>query len=223
MNEENLKKLKRAFPKIHVESSNIEAAAKCDVVFLAVHPPVMMETLTKIERFVNRNSIVISLAPKITIDKVRSVLKDVTAIARVNPSAAGIINQGMNPVDFSDQINMAQKAYIQQLLNVLGKAPEADETKIEAYAVICIMGSTYFCYQLKLLEELGIQYGMDSNEVKEAISEMMKGTMNTLFFSEIPSDEVMDLVPVKPMVEYEDLIKGFYKEKLNGIFNKIKP
>jgi hypothetical protein len=35
--------------------------------------------------------------------------------------------------------------------------------------------------------------------------------------------EVADLVPVKPMGEVEETIKGYYDQYLNGIFAKIKP
>jgi hypothetical protein len=34
---------------------------------------------------------------------------------------------------------------------------------------------------------------------------------------------VADLVPVKPMAEVEEIIKGYYDQYLNGIYNKIKP
>lgn len=51
---------------------------------------------------------------------------------------------------------------------------------------------------------------------------MMNGTLDTLFFSNLSKDEVLDLVPVKPIGEYEDNIKRFYNEKLNEIYNKIK-
>ena len=73
------------------------------------------------------------------------------------------------------------------------------------------------------MEEHGISYGMDESEAKEVISEMINGTINTLFFSTLSPEEVMDLVPVKPIGEYEETIKSFYTEKLNAIYEKIKP
>jgi pyrroline-5-carboxylate reductase len=37
------------------------------------------------------------------------------------------------------------------------------------------------------------------------------------------AEEVMDLIPVKPIEENEDQIRGIYQEKLMGLFQKIKP
>jgi pyrroline-5-carboxylate reductase len=110
-----------------------------------------------------------------------------------------------------------------ELLGILGKVPVVNESKIEAYAVISAMGSTYFWFQLQKLKELAVEYGMDEAEAKEVILQMMKGTIHTLFNSDIPTAEVMDLVPVKPIGEYEEMIKAYYTEKLNGIYQKIKP
>jgi len=36
-------------------------------------------------------------------------------------------------------------------------------------------------------------------------------------------EEVMDLIPVKPIAESEALIKTIYQEKLMGLWEKIKP
>jgi pyrroline-5-carboxylate reductase len=222
-NDENLQKLKKSYPYINIDSSKIDEAARCDVLFLAVHPPAVMDVLSKIGAYLGEASLLVSLAPKITIQKMKSALNGFQSIARVNPSASGIIGQGMNPVAFCEGVSDTQKNDLISLLGILGKAPIVDESKIEAYAIISAMGSTYFWFQLQKLEELGLQYGMEKSEVKEVISEMMKGTINTLFYSGIPYDEVMDLVPVKPIGEYEETIKSYYTEKLNGIYEKIRP
>ncbi len=222
-NLEALMKLKKVFTNITVESTGIETVCKCDIIFLAVHPPLVMETLSKINTFLKKNSIVVSLAPKISIERIETALNGFKAIARVNPSAPGIINQGINPVAFSDTISDNDKNYLLSLLHIIGKSPEVAESKIEAYAIISAMGPTYFWFQLQQLKVLAISYGMDEKEAEETISEMIKGTVNTLFNSNMTPEEVMDLIPVKPIVEYEETIKTFYTEKLNAIYEKIRP
>lgn len=221
-NTESLLRLQNRFTQIVCESVNVESAASCDFVILAVHPPIIIEILAKIKSFLKEDAIVVSLAPKINIKKLAEVLDGFQAIARVNPSAAGIINQGINPVAFASTMRDDQKNILLDLLHILGKAPIVVESKLEAYAVISAMGSTYFWFQFKKLLEHGISYGMDEVEAKEVISEMINGTINTLFFSTLSPEEVMDLVPVKPIGEYEETIESFYTEKLNAIYEKIK-
>jgi pyrroline-5-carboxylate reductase len=221
-NTESLVKLKKCFSGIACQNDNVESAASCDFVFLAVHPPIMMETLTNIKPFLSKNTLIISLAPKITIKKITEVLDGFQAIARVNPSAPGIINQGINPVVFSEMVNYEQKNNLTDLLLILGKAPIVPEQKIEAYAMINAMGPTYFWFQFKKLEELAISFGMDEVEAKNVISEMINASVNTLFSSSLSSEDVMDLIPVKPIGEFEETIKSFYNRNLNAIYEKIK-
>jgi pyrroline-5-carboxylate reductase len=97
-----------------------------------------------------------------------------------------------------------------------------EEQKIEAYAMISAMGHTYFWFQLQKLKELAMEFGMEEEEAEEAISDMLWGTTETLFNTGLSYSEVVDLVPVKPLGEVEEIIKGFYDQYLPALYNKFK-
>ena len=84
--------LKNQFPGILLADSASEAANQ-DMVFIALHPPVIMDSLNSIKDFVNKTSVFISLAPKITIEKISSVLGNQNVV-RLIPNATSFINQG---------------------------------------------------------------------------------------------------------------------------------
>ena len=217
-----LQLLKQKFPFIQILDSASEAARK-DIVFLALHPPVIMETLEKISNGVNQQTIFISLAPKITIEKIASVLKPVQQIVRLIPNATSVINRGYNPVSFASGVTEIQKWYILEMLNLLWQTLETAEEKLEAYALLSAMSPTYFWFQWKELERIGIQFGLSDAECKETIFETMNAALNTMYHSGMSADEVMDMIPLKPIGENEDQIKAIYQEKLKGLFEKIKP
>lgn len=221
-NGDSLGKLKEIDGNIYTTTSDVKKVAKAEVLFLAVHPPMIIETLEKLQPVISKDSIVISLAPKITIKKMEELLPNVHSIGRMNPSAGNIINQGINPVAFSKTSIETDINYILDLFNTVGNTFIVEESKIEAYAVISAMGSTYFWFQLHQLKELGVEYGLEEGEAKSVISQMMTGTMSTLFESGIEPSVVMDLVPVKPLGEYEEVIKGYYREKLAEIYGRIR-
>jgi pyrroline-5-carboxylate reductase len=85
------------------------------------------------------------------------------------------------------------------------------------------MGSTYFWFQMQELKNLAVKFGMDETEANRTIKGMLKGSAETLFNSGLTPAEVMDLVPVKPLAEYEESIISYYDSKLTGIYEKIKP
>lgn len=222
-NPEALKSLKAKFPKITVTSDNLQEVVKNEVVFIALHPPVLMDTLAKIKDFVSKDTVLVSLAPKLTIDKMASALGGFANISRMNPSASAIVNKGVNPIAFSLDMQVEVKNKLLELMRSLGSTPVVEESKIEAYAVITAMGHTYFFFQIQKLKELAVTFGMNEKEAQTAISEMLWGTTETLFKSGLPYSEVADLVPVKPMSDVEEIIKGYYDQYLTGIFAKIKP
>lgn len=221
-NPKAIQALKQKFPFIQILDSASEAARK-DIVFLALHPPVIMETLEKISNGVSHQTIFISLAPKITIEKIASVLKPVEQIVRLIPNATSVINQGYNPVSFAAGVSEIQKWYILEMLNLLGQTIETAEEKLEAYALLSAMMPTYFWFQWQELEAIGTQLGLNESECKETIFETMNAALNTMYHSGMMVDEVMDLIPLKPIGENEAQIRSIYQEKLTALFEKIKP
>lgn len=220
-NTETLQALKLKFPFIQTLESVSEAAKK-DVVFLALHPPVIMETLERIKSEVSEQTIFISLAPKITIEKMAAILP-VDQIVRLIPNATSIINHGYNPVSFAPEMSEIQKWYILEMLNLLGHTFETAENKLEGYAILSAMLPTYFWFQWHELETIGTQFGLSNAECRESIFETLNASLNAMYRSGMRPDDVMDLIPVKPIGEKEEQIKAIYQEKLTGLFQKIKP
>jgi len=206
-----------------ISGTDTSEAASSDWVFIALHPPVMMDTLISLRDSVRKDALLISLAPKITISKIKSVIPDVPNLARMNPNAGTYVNKGFNPVCFDVAADKKIAGDFLRTFEMLGKVPVVAENQIEAYAMISAMGHTYFWYQLQQLKELGLSFGLSENEANETISAMLIGTTETLFNSGLNYDKVVDLVPVKPMAEHENTIREFYKTSLNGLYQKIKP
>jgi pyrroline-5-carboxylate reductase len=214
-------KLKQLFPQIEI--SGIEQCSSQEVVFIALHPPVIMETLEKIAPVVSEKSTVISLAPKIKIEGIAGKLKTTVKIARLIPNATSVINEGYNPVCFSAGMSGQAKSEILELLALLGKTFEVPEHKLEAYAIISAMSPTYFWYQWKTLSEIGVKIGMNEKEAGLTVYNTMIAALDTYFKSGLTPEEVFDLVPVKPMSDYESQINELYHNKLTAVFEKIKP
>jgi pyrroline-5-carboxylate reductase len=219
-NPEVLQALKQQFPFIEALQSSTDVAKK-DVVFLALHPPVILSALEEIRSVVTSETLLISLAPKITIDKMASLVP--ARIVRMLPNATSIINHAWNPVSFAPQIGEIQKWYILEMLNLLGVAFETEEEKLEAYALVSAMLPTYFWFQWTEIETLGRQFGLTPSESRQAIYETLNAALNTWYHSGMTAAELMNLIAVKPIGDSEEIIKGIYQEKLVDLWEKIKP
>jgi len=220
-NPEVLNELKQQFPTITISESP-ERVARQSIVFIALHPPVIMETLDKISDVVNEDAQVISLAPKISLEKMSSKLKTKN-ILRMIPNATSYINEGFNPVTFANGFNLALKAETMDLLKLLGNTFEVAEPKLEAYALLSAMLPTYFWFQWKELIRLGNPLGLTEEESNVAIQQTLQAAMNLYFESGLSPEQVMDLIPVRPIGEHQAQITEIYQTKLIGLFEKIKP
>jgi pyrroline-5-carboxylate reductase len=118
---------------------------------------------------------------------------------------------------------MQEKAEISGLLTPLGDCPEVAEEKLEAYAVLSAMGPTYFWFQLQALREVAAGFGLSPEEIAPAMKRMVCGGTRTLLESGLSAAEVMDLIPVKPLIEMETQVNEMYRTRLPAIYQKIKP
>jgi pyrroline-5-carboxylate reductase len=213
--------LKKSFTDIQIDNASL--AASQDIVFISLHPPVVMDALELIKGSIKDNTIVISLAPKFTIAKISSKLNQCKNIARLIPNATSYINEGYNPVCFSTDFPLNEKKQILNLLRLMGNTFEVSEHKLESYAIMSAMLPTYFWFQWKELMAIGRQIGLTENECTDSIQETIIASLNLMFKSDMTSASVMDLIPVKPIGEHETQIAEIYRNKLIALFEKIKP
>ncbi len=216
-----LAKIKNQFPEIEV-SGTTDAAGQ-DIVFIALHPPVLMDTLGQVKGSIKPGAIVVSLAPKINLAKLSASVPQVKNIARLIPNATSWINEGYNPVTFASGFELPMKDKILGLLRNLGTTFEVPEEKLESYAIISAMLPTYFWFQWTVMEEIGQKTGLTGKESGDAIYDTINASLNLLYRSGLTAPEVIDLIPVKPIGEHEEQIAGIYRTKLIGLFEKIKP
>lgn len=216
-----VERLRATVPEIEVAST--DRLAGRDIVFLAVHPPVIGDVSGAIENRLAPDAIVVSLAPKFTIARLAGLLGGFERIARVIPNAPSIVGHGFNPVAFGPALAAADRGDILALLSPLGDCPEVAEEKLEAYAVLTAMGPTYLWFQLQALREVAAGFGLADEEIAPALRRMVCGATRTLLESGLAPAEVMDLVPVRPLAEMEAAVAEMYRTKLPAIHQKIRP
>lgn len=207
--------------RIQVVGSNREAA-QAELVFLAIHPPVIAEVAAEIKDSLSPDAVLISLLPTVTAQKLSNLLGGFSRIGRMIPNAPSIIGMGYNPVFFSESLSPDEKASLQALFINWGVAPEVPEKDLEAYAMVTGMGPTYFWFQWLELLRLAEEFGLEATSARQAISTMLNGAVETLFNSGLAAEQVLDLIPSYPLKKDEEAIRQIFEEKLGGLYQKLK-
>ncbi|MCY2952871.1 MAG: NAD(P)-binding domain-containing protein [Planctomycetota bacterium] len=218
-----LAKLKQQWPQVRAAVNGNAEAAGQDIVFLAVHPPVLADVAAQIKASLQSNAILVSLAPKFTISKLSQLLGGFARIARVIPNAPTVVGAGFNPIAFAPDFSDTEKRAVLDLWAPLGDCPQVAEDKLEAYAILTAMGPTYFWYQFYELCGLAESFGLTSQEANTGLEKMVTGAIQTMLHSGLSAEQVKDLIPVKPLGEAEASMVEMYRTRLAGVMQKIKP
>jgi pyrroline-5-carboxylate reductase len=214
--------LKTLGPEIEGTAEPARAAAQ-DMVFLGVHPPVIKDAVEAIKQSLKSEAILVSLAPKFTIAKLSGMLGGFNRIVRMIPNAPSLIGRGYNPVVYAPSLSAEDKGGASSLFVPLGDCPEVEERHLEAYAILSAMGPTYFWPQLYALKSLGESFGLSGEAALEALDKMLWGAVATMKEPGLSSEQVQDLIPVKPMGEDVEALAAAYRSKLSALMEKIKP
>jgi pyrroline-5-carboxylate reductase len=201
--------------------SDFTAAAAADVVFLALHPQAIAAAAASISGVLRPNSILVSLAPKVSMATLRSAT-GFSALARFLPSAPSAIGEGYNPVSFASELPADARAALTGLLGSLGGAPEVDESTLEAYAVLCAMGPTYLWPLFDEMRKLGSDFGLAEDEARRAISLMASGAAELFGRGDRAFADLMDMIPAKPMADDEAKVRELFAARLSAMFGKLK-
>ena len=204
-----------------VKNATLGEAAGADLIFAALHPPMMAEMLASIAGKLKADAVLCSLAPKVKLAALKEKLGGFGRLARMNPNSPSIIGEGYNPVAFSEELSLSAREQLLVLVKPLGQSPQVAEHLLETYAVISAMGPTYFGFQFAEVAALAKSFGLDDAAARQALRAMLIGTADLFFASDVPQEKALDLVPVRPMAEHEPAIKLMLQRQLGGIYAKL--
>ncbi len=205
-----------------VRRASMEDAAAADVVFVALHPPVLASVMPALRPCLGPQATVVSLAPKIPLSTLTAGL-GTARVARMIPNAPSIIGRGYNPVAFGEGIDVTAREGLSALFAPWGAWPEVPEGDLEAYAILTGMGPTYYWYQWQALRDVAAQFGLSPDRADEALQQMLEGAQATLLRSGLTPAAVMDLIPVRPLQAIEESVTAAYGTALPALHAKIRP
>jgi pyrroline-5-carboxylate reductase len=211
------------YPSLVLEETDAKRAAALGIVFLALHPPAIKEAAPRIREGLRDEAVLVSLAPKLTVAALSGMLGGFRRMARMIPNAASIVGEGYNPVAFSEALGADERQRLARLFAPWGEYPEVPEAHLEAYAIVTAMGPTFLWPQLYELARLGESFGLPAKQAMEGVARMVSGAATTMKGAGLSQEEVMDLVPVKPLAEMDAEVIERYRVKLTAVMEKIRP
>ena len=164
-------------------SSVNELVENVKFVVLAIKPQVYEVALDGIESSVSEDTIIISLAPGITVDKVKS-LTSAKKVIRTMPNTPAMVGEGMTGICYNEEVfSPDEEIVIDKIFDSVGKYKKVDEDLMNA--VVCASGSSpayvfmFIDYLAKSVEKLGLTRDESIDFVAQTVLGSAKLLMET--------------------------------------------
>ncbi|MGX8702586.1 pyrroline-5-carboxylate reductase [Caproiciproducens sp.] len=162
--------------KINGASDMKSAVEKADIVFMAVRPQHADGVLQDIRKWLNSNTLVVSICAGITLDKIQNMLGEKSRIARIMPNVLIEAQHGYSGVCVNSKVNDEDKKAIECMLNALGQTLFISESLFDEFTAFSCAGPAYVLYFLTALIDAGVQSGFSRSDARNMAVENLIGS-----------------------------------------------
>ncbi|MBE5969505.1 MAG: pyrroline-5-carboxylate reductase [Lachnospiraceae bacterium] len=157
--------------------SNAELANNAKYVVLAVKPQFYDAVTKNIRDIVTENTVIISLAPGISIEDVKFKVGSSAKIVRVMPNTPALIGEGMTGICYENNniLSPEEKETVEKIFSSIGNFKVVDEKIMSA--VVCASGSSpaYVYMFIEALADSVVKYGMPRDMAYDFVANTVVG------------------------------------------------
>ena len=148
---------------INISSDNQESAKRAEMVVLAVKPQAMQAVCEPLSGLAHReDQLFISVAAGVRLTDIDRWLGGSRALVRCMPNTPALIQLGATGLYANPRVSGGQKVTTEQILGAVGICLWVDEeTQLDAVTAISGSGPAYFFYFIELLQQAGVELGLD--------------------------------------------------------------
>ena len=145
-------------------------------IIIAVKPQDIKETLLPLNKFIPKNTIVISIAAGVTLKSISNLLPTKQPIARVMPNTPCQVGYGMSAMAFNKYTTKKHKEITNKTFSSIGSTTELSEKFFDAAGAVNGSGPAYFCYLIESLIQGGIKLGLSKATASKLALQTSIGT-----------------------------------------------
>lgn len=180
---------------INLCKSNIEIAENSKYIILAIKPQIYNKCIEEIKDNLNSDSIVISIAPGVTIDSLKESLGSNTKIVRVMPNTPSLVNEGMSVLSFSnDPFSEDETKDIEDIFKSCGEIETIEENLMDAVVPISGSSPAYVYMMIESLADGGVSQGLPRKLAYKLASQAVLGSAKMVLETGSHPAELKDAV-----------------------------
>lgn len=191
--EATLEKMAREYD-INVTKSNAEAAAKADVLVLAVKPQFFGEVIADIKGVTREETLIISIAAGKSIAWIEEAFAKPIKLVRCMPNTPALVGEGCTGVCVNSRVSEEEKNYSVKLMESFGRASIVPENLIDAVGAVSGSSPAFVFMFIEAMADAGVAAGMTRKQAYEFAAQAVCGSAKLMLESGKHPGELKDMV-----------------------------
>ncbi|MGB9678595.1 MAG: pyrroline-5-carboxylate reductase [Thermoanaerobacteraceae bacterium] len=179
--------------KINIADNNINLVQEADIIILAIKPNIYDLILKEIKGVLNPNKLIITIAPGITIEHVKSIIK-AGKVIRTIPNTPALIGEGITAIAYSDDTNEEDKEVARKIFRTCGEIVELNESLIDAAMAVSSCSPAFTYMFIEALSDAGVALGLPRDIAYKLSSKALSGSGNMVLKTGLHPGQLKDMV-----------------------------
>lgn len=152
-----------------------------DIIVLAMKPQMMPDALPDLAKLAGPDTVWLSIAAGITVDKLKSQLGEDTAIIRTMPNTPAAIGKGITAMIIDDRVSDDIAALSIRMMEVIGAVVMLDhEDDMDSVTAVSGSGPAYVFLMREALEAAGIGAGLKPELAEQLAAATLRGAVSLM-------------------------------------------
>lgn len=174
-----------------VHDDNAEAARRADVLVVAVKPQVMDEVLASVADAVDADTLIVSVAAGMPIERIKQGLNGHERIVRAMPNTPALYQAGMTGMAAAEAVTDTDRQRASQVLEAAGEVAWVDdEALMDVITAVSGSGPAYFFSLVEQLTAAGTRAGLPEETAAKLARQTAFGAGTMMARSDVPAGEL---------------------------------
>ena len=159
----------------HPEVQRVQLAsglASCDIVVIAVKPPVVPVVAKSIERWSGK--LIVSIAAGVTLERLEQWF-GTWRLAQVMPNTPALVGSGVAGYCVGREATEADRQWVAEALSSVGTAVEVAPSQMSAVTAVSGSGPAYVCLMIEAMADAGVAAGLPRKLAMQLATETVAG------------------------------------------------
>ena len=171
-----------------------ETAKNSDILFLAIKPNIFKNVLLEIKEYINKDTIVISIAAGISISDIEEWLGDNYKIVRTMPNTPALVREAISAICPNKNINEEELEEVCNIFNMFGKCEILEEKYFHGFIALCGSSPAYVFMFIEAMADGAVKLGIPRNKAYKMAEQAILGSAKLALETGKHPGELKDMV-----------------------------